>query len=162
MRRLGTRRMERCVLSVAHRRVARCALRVVRVVCRTLLFGRRMLHVAPQVEVSDGKVYHGATPKPGHRHFECNHRYLGANIGTLSANISTFVRIPLVRISVPSSLPCVGERVPPQGHAAPLGRSQRARGGGGGAARARRRREREGWHRVWRPVAVWGSGSSGL
>ncbi len=54
-----------CPLRVVGWRVARGALRVVRVVRRTLLFGRRMLHVAPQVEVSDGKVYHGTTPKLG-------------------------------------------------------------------------------------------------
>jgi hypothetical protein len=48
------------------------------------------------------------------------------------------------------TLRCVGERDPPQVHAAPLGRWQRARGRGGGAARARRRRGCEGqtWVRV--------------
>jgi hypothetical protein len=40
-------------------------------------------------------------------------------------------------------LRCARERDPPQVHAAPCGRFQRARGGGGGAARARRRRARE-------------------
>jgi hypothetical protein len=50
--------------------------------------------------------------------------------------------------------PC--ERVPPQEHAAPLGRYQRASSGSGGAARARRRRACEEHARVRRPVATFG------
>jgi hypothetical protein len=56
------------------------------------------------------------------------------------------------------TLPCLG--VPPQGHAAPCGCSQRARGHGGSAACARRRRARDDRARVRRPVAIFGQRSA--